>query len=73
MSAAQTTGPVLWQVDGRCIASLVLNRPDVNNAYDGAMIEALLSAMDALMRIEKLRAIVITGNGRHFQAGADLG
>ena len=73
MSAAQTTGPLLWQVDGRGIASLVLNRPDVNNAYDGAMIEALLSAMDALMRIEKLRAIVITGNGRHFQAGADLG
>jgi len=73
MSAAQTAGPILWQVDERGIASLVLNRPDVNNAYDGAMIEALLSAMDALMRIEKLRAIVITGNGRHFQAGADLG
>ena len=73
MSAAQTTGPVLWQVDGRGIVSLVLNRPDVNNAYDGAMIEALLGAMDALMRVEKLRAIVITGNGRHFQAGADLG
>jgi methylglutaconyl-CoA hydratase len=73
MSAPQTTGPVLWQVDGRGIASLVLNRPDVNNAYDAAMIEALLGAMDALLRVDKLRAIVITGNGRHFQAGADLG
>jgi len=68
MSTAQTTGPVLWQVDGRGIASLVLNRPDMNNAYDGAMIEALLGAMDALMRVEKLRAVVIAGNGRHFQA-----
>jgi methylglutaconyl-CoA hydratase len=29
--------------------------------------------MDALARVERLRAIVITGNGRHFQAGADLG
>jgi methylglutaconyl-CoA hydratase len=73
MSIAQTTGPVLWQVDGRGVASLVLNRPDVNNAYDGAMIEGLLAAIDALMRVEKLRAVVITGNGRHFQAGADLG
>src|ERR1700743_2838178 len=73
MSAAQTTGPVLWNVDERGVASLVLNRPRVNNAYDGALIEGLLPAMDALGEVERLRAVVITGNGRHFQAGADLG
>src|SRR5580692_9155163 len=73
MGAAQQTGPVLWQVDGRGVASVVLNRPEVNNAYDGALIEGLLAALDALGNVERLRAVVITGNGRHFQAGADLG
>jgi methylglutaconyl-CoA hydratase len=72
MSPSQASGPVLWQVDERGVAHLVLNRPEVNNAYDGALIEGLLAAIDALACVERLRAIVITGNGRHFQAGADL-
>src|SRR5580704_10232016 len=73
MSAAQTTGPVLRRVDERAVAHLALNRPEVNNAYDGALIDGLLAALDALGQVERLRAVVITGNGRHFQAGADLG
>jgi methylglutaconyl-CoA hydratase len=73
MVRSQTSGPVLWDVDERGVASLVLNRPEVNNAYDGALIDGLLAAMDSLARVEALRAVVITGNGRHFQAGADLG
>jgi methylglutaconyl-CoA hydratase len=72
VSTAQTTGPVLWKVDERGVASLVLNRPEVNNAYDGALIEGLLAALDALGQVERLRAVVIAGNGKHFQAGADL-
>jgi methylglutaconyl-CoA hydratase len=73
MSAAQQTDPVLWQVDERGVASVVLNRPEMNNAYDGALIDGLLAALDALGKVERLRAVVISGNGRHFQAGADLG
>jgi methylglutaconyl-CoA hydratase len=73
MSPSQTSGPVLWHVDEREVAHLALNRPEVNNAYDGALIEGLLAALDALARVDRLRAVVITGNGRHFQAGADLG
>jgi len=73
MSPSQTSGPVLWSVDERAVARLVLNRPQVNNAYDGALIDGLLAALDALAQVETLRAVVITGNGRHFQAGADLG
>src|SRR5205807_9994908 len=73
MSPTQTSGPVLWRVDERAVARLVLNRPEVNNAYDGALIEGLLAALDALAGVETLRAVVISGNGRHFQAGADLG
>ena len=73
MSPSQTSGPVLWHVDEREVAHLALNRPEVNNAYDGALIEGLLAALDALARVDRLRAVVITGNGRHFPAGADLG
>jgi methylglutaconyl-CoA hydratase len=62
----------LWSVDERGVARVVLNRPEVNNAYDGALVEGLLRATEALEQEAGLRAIVIKGNGRHFQAGADL-
>lgn len=64
--------PVLWNLDPRGVARVTLNRPEVNNAYDGALIEGLHEAMDALGAEANLRAVVIAGNGRHFQAGADL-
>ena len=63
---------MLWNVDARGVASVTLNRPEVNNAYNGELIEGLLDALDALKDAKGLRAVVITGNGKHFQAGADL-
>lgn len=64
--------PVLWQHDDRGVATVTLNRPERNNAYNDAMIGGLHEAMDALAAVAGLRAVVIKGNGRHFQAGADL-
>jgi methylglutaconyl-CoA hydratase len=49
-----------------------LNRPEVNNAYDGTLIQGLLAALDALGEAAGLRAVIVKGNGKHFQAGADL-
>jgi methylglutaconyl-CoA hydratase len=72
MSLSNATGPVLWALDARGVATVTLNRPEVNNAYDGGLIQGLLDAMDALAGAPSLRAIVLKGNGRHFQAGADL-
>jgi len=69
---ANTTGPVLWDVDDRGVASVTLNRPEVNNAYNGELIEGVLAALDALGKHAGLRAVVLKGNGKHFQAGADL-
>jgi methylglutaconyl-CoA hydratase len=63
---------VLWQVDRRGVATVTLNRPEVNNAYNGELIQGLHAAMDALGRDATLRMVVLRGNGRHFQAGADL-
>lgn len=72
MTNTDSAGPVLLVVDDRKVAHLVLNRPEVNNAYDGALIQSLLAALDALAKVEGLRAVVVSGEGRHFQAGADL-
>jgi len=69
---ANNTGPVLWNVDARGVATVTLNRPEVNNAYNGELIDGVLRALDALGSHKGLRAVVLKGNGRHFQAGADL-
>jgi len=69
---SKTTGPVHWSVDARGVATVALNRPDVGNAYDGDLLQALHDALDALGRATGLRAVIIRGNGKHFQAGADL-
>ena len=63
---------VLSAMDARGIATLTLNRPDVHNAYNGAMIEALLEEVGALAADPRVRLLVLRANGRHFQAGADL-
>src|SRR6266567_3288553 len=62
---------VLWEVDGRGVATVTLNRPEVNNAYNGELIQGLLAALDALGGAHGLRAVVIKGNGKHFQIAAD--
>jgi methylglutaconyl-CoA hydratase len=67
-----STAPVLLDIDDRSVAHVVLNRPERNNAYDWDLIEALLAALDALEDAPGLRAVLISGRGKHFQAGADL-
>jgi methylglutaconyl-CoA hydratase len=67
-----SASPVLLEVDDRKVAHVILNRPEVNNAYDGDLVQSILAALDALAKVSGLRAVVISGKGRHFQAGADL-
>jgi len=67
-----TANPVLWDLDTRGVATVTLNRPEVNNAYDAGLINGVLSAMDELGNKPNLRVVVLKGNGKHFQAGADL-
>src|SRR3978361_97774 len=64
--------PVLWELDARGVATVTLNRPEVNNAYDAGLINGVLAAMDDLGSKPNLRVVVLKGNGKHFQAGADL-
>jgi methylglutaconyl-CoA hydratase len=67
-----TNNAVLWDRDARGVATVTLNRPQVNNAYNAEFVEGVLGALDALGGEAGLRAVVIRGAGRHFQAGADL-
>ena len=67
-----SANPVLWDLDARGVATVTLNRPEVNNAYDAGLIHGVLAAMDDLGKKPSLRVVVLKGNGRHFQAGADL-
>lgn len=73
MSEGMTgNGSVKWELDTRGVATLILNRPEVNNAYNGDMIAGLHEAMDLLSREPAMRVVVLRGAGKHFQAGADL-
>ena len=63
---------VLIEIDNRGIASVTLNRPEVNNAYNSDMLEELIRGLAGLSLDDSVRVILIRGNGQHFQTGADL-
>ncbi|MEP3246169.1 MAG: enoyl-CoA hydratase-related protein [Sneathiella sp.] len=64
--------PVLVDIDPYGVATVRLNRPHRNNAYNGDMMEALLEGVKSLSADDSVRIIVLRGNGKYFQAGADL-
>jgi len=69
------TGPhgVSIDTDERGVARLTLDRPERHNAFDGTLIGAIHAAVDRLTHDPAVRAIVVTGAGKSFCAGADLG
>jgi len=54
------------------ILTITLNRPDRLNAFTGQMMVDLIKAFEAADADDSVRAIVVTGEGRGFCAGADL-
>ena len=54
------------------ILTITLNRPDKLNAFTGTMMNELIAAFDAADADDDVRAIIVTGAGRAFCAGADL-
>ena len=51
---------------------LTLNRPEIHNAFDDRQIVEVTRAFDDLAADDTVRAVVLTGAGRSFSAGADL-
>lgn len=54
------------------ILTITLNRPDRLNAWTGTMSVELMSAFDRADADDEVRAVIVTGAGRAFCAGADL-
>jgi len=55
------------------IGLLTLNRPDRMNAFTGRMMKEMIEILAAASRDDAVRVVVVTGAGKAFCAGADLG
>jgi 2-(1,2-epoxy-1,2-dihydrophenyl)acetyl-CoA isomerase len=66
-------GPVLLEAKHDGIATLVMNRPDRLNALNTELATALNDALGRIAGDETIRVVVLTGAGRAFCAGGDLG
>jgi methylglutaconyl-CoA hydratase len=68
----QMTAQLIQEVDERGVLRLTLDRPDVRNAFGAELIESLTDALARANTDPGVRAVVITGSGQSFSAGADL-
>lgn len=62
---------ITYEVANR-IATITLNRPDKLNAFTSRMVHEMLGAFDEADADDDVRAVIITGAGRGFCAGADM-
>lgn len=67
------TDPVLYEVRDSGVALVTLNRPDRMNGWGGGLATSFYNYLDEAECDPNVRAIVVTGNGRAFCAGADMG
>jgi 2-(1,2-epoxy-1,2-dihydrophenyl)acetyl-CoA isomerase len=70
---AAQPGPVLLEGKHEGIATLVMNRPDRLNALNNELALALNDALGRIAGDDTVRVVVLTGAGRGFCAGGDLG
>jgi enoyl-CoA hydratase/carnithine racemase len=63
---------ILYGVEDR-VLTITLNRPEKLNAFTGRMMMEILDALDRADADDDVRAIIFTGAGRAYCAGADLG
>lgn len=66
------TDKVLIHINDDGNATLMLNRPEVHNAFDPEMVEGMTVALNELQRDPDVRAVVLIGAGTSFSAGADI-
>ena len=64
---------LLTSIDDHGVARIVIDRPDRHNAFDEALIAALTDNFTTLGNDQAVRAIILSGNGKSFCAGADIG
>jgi enoyl-CoA hydratase len=71
-SADPKTSPILRRDDRDAVTVLTLNRPGKLNALSNELLAAIMRALDDIELDPAVRAIIITGAGRAFSAGADI-
>ena len=54
------------------VRTVCLNRPDVRNAFNGVVVDELKKAFEEADEDDSTRAVLLSGNGKSFSAGADL-
>ena len=64
---------VLLAVNRQGVATLTLNKPKVHNAFDAALVARLTDMLFEIKSRKDIRVLVLTGAGRSFSAGADVG
>src|ERR1041384_6473545 len=64
---------IITRIDEHGNATVMLNRPEVHNAFDPEMVDALTAALKKLGKDDAVRAVVLVGAGQSFCAGADIG
>ncbi|MFN3511448.1 MAG: crotonase/enoyl-CoA hydratase family protein [Phenylobacterium sp.] len=69
--AAPSFETLLYDVEDG-IATITLNRPDRLNAFNTQMMKDIIAAFDATDADDAVKAVIVTGAGRGFCAGADL-
>ena len=62
---------IIYDID-EGILTITLNRPDKLNAFTGQMMTEMINALDRADADDTVKAIIVTGAGRGFCAGADL-
>ena len=63
---------ILYDVEDG-VLTITLNRPDRLNAFNNEMRDEVITALDMADADDDVKAIIFTGSGRAFCAGADLG
>jgi len=66
------TDKIQSHVDENGTATLLLNRPEVHNAFDPEMVEQLTGVLAEIAQSDDVRAVVLMGAGESFCAGADI-
>ena len=66
------TDTLLQDIDARGVVTVTLNRPDLHNAFDDALIAEMTHVLATLGADPAVRAVVLRGHGKSFSAGADL-
>ena len=68
-----SSAPVLYQVSDAGVALITLNRPERRNAWGGALTSMFFRCLEDAESDDRVRVIVMTGSGRAFCVGADMG